>query len=153
MERNCAEEAPEAQLLLLQVEAIRTTCHLILNYHQRIKRGGCPHLSQGALSLYEFTEHKQGDEEQGDGGNEPAKDVGPQRINVRATELQRGVFDNGEDERALGWRETQRIYVKPTCAWHVHAQRGAEGGKWFFHTCLSGTGDSRHQALRSRQGP
>lgn len=80
----------------------------MLNYHQRIEQGGHPHLSQCALSLYEFTEHKQGDEEQGDRGNEPAQDVGPQRVDVSVTELQRGVFDNGEDERALGWEETQK---------------------------------------------
>lgn len=119
-----------------------TTCHLILNYHQRIKQGGCPHLSQCALSLNEFTEHKQGDEEQGDRGNEPAQDVGPQRVNVSAAELQRGVFDDGEDERALGWRETQRIQVKPIvhvgCACTREEQR--EKSDSFTHAC---TGQGR----------
>lgn len=57
-------------------------------------------------------QHKQRREGEGHGGNEPAQDVGPQRINVGVTELQRRVFDNGEDERALRWKETTKMAVR-----------------------------------------
>lgn len=57
-------------------------------------------LLKSAFSFYHSVQHKEWDDGEGDGGNEPAQDVRPQRINVSVAELQRGVFDNREDERA-----------------------------------------------------
>lgn len=65
------------------------------------------HLSKSPFSLDYFVNHKQRDEGERDGGYEPTQDVGPEWINIGATELQRGVFDDGEDEGALVLEETK----------------------------------------------
>lgn len=59
------------------------------------------HLTKGPLSVYELVEHKDWYEGEGDGGQEPAQNVGPQWINISAAELQGRVSNDGEDEGAL----------------------------------------------------
>lgn len=56
-------------------------------------------LSQSAFSMRQLPDDEERNEGEGHRGNEPAQDVGPERVNVGAVELQRGVFDDGEDER------------------------------------------------------
>lgn len=57
--------------------------------------------------MCQLVKHKDWDDEQGDTGHEPAKDVGPQWVDVAVAEFQRGVLDNGEDEGALAERTTR----------------------------------------------
>lgn len=62
------------------------------------------HLLQGSFSCGHFIQHKQRNEWEGDGGDEPANDVSPEWVNIGLAEPQWGVFDNREEESSL-WKQ------------------------------------------------
>lgn len=59
------------------------------------------YLPKSPFALGHLVDHPYGDEGEGDGGQEPADDVGPHRVGVRVAELEWGMFDYGEYEGAL----------------------------------------------------
>lgn len=73
------------------------------------------YLLQCPFAVCQLVKHEDGDDEQGAAGHEPAKDVGPQRVDVAVAEFQRGVLDNGEDEGALARRSTRDRQVSELC--------------------------------------